>query len=229
VWGENGAAVVEKGKGKMFHKSKANFVIDTLMFLCGISIVGIGFLMKYSLIPGKDRLVKYGRNVDLLLFKLDRHEWGTIHLVIGFIFLGLLVLHIILHWKMIVNMYHRLIGSRIARRRITSIFMIVCVIWLIFSLMVKPEVIELRREEGRHEAGLAYVEETRSSIEVKGYMMLIDVAEKYNVPIDDLKKHIGIPQSTSSKAKLGQLRQRYDFRMSDVEKIISEYRKSRSE
>lgn len=229
MWGEDGAAEVEEGKGKMFHKSKVKFVIDTLMFLCGISIVGIGFLMKFTLIPGKDRLIKYGRNVDLLLFKMDRHEWGTIHLVIGFIFLGLLVLHIILNWKMIVNMYHRLIGSRIARRIIISIFMIVCVIWLIFSLIVKPEVIELGRGEGRHKAGLAYVEETRSSIEVKGYMMLIDAAEKYNVPIDYLKKHIGIPQSTSSKAKLGQLRRRYGFRMSDVEKIISEYHKSCSE
>lgn len=213
----------------MFHKSKVNFVIDTLMFLCGISIVGIGLLMRFALIPGKDRLAIYGRDVDLLSFKMDRHEWGTIHLVIGFIFLGLLLLHIILHWKMIVNMYQRLIGSRIARKIITSIFMISCVIWLTFSLMVKPEVIELERGEGRHVAGLDYIEETGSSIEVKGYMMLIDVAEKYNVPIDDLKKHIGIPQSTSSKAKLGQLRQRYGFRMSDFEKIISEYRKSRSE
>ena len=94
----------------MFDKSKVSFVIDALMFLCMMAIAGIGFLMKFVLIPGKERWVKYGRNVDLYLLGMDRHEWGTIHLVIGFILLGLLVLHIILHWKMILAMYHRFIG-----------------------------------------------------------------------------------------------------------------------
>ncbi|MBU0567408.1 DUF4405 domain-containing protein, partial [bacterium] len=87
----------------MSDKSKVNFVIDALMFLCMMAITGTGFLMKFVLIPGQERWVKYGRNVELLLLGIDRHEWGAIHLVLGFILLGLLVIHIILHWKMILG------------------------------------------------------------------------------------------------------------------------------
>jgi len=217
----------------MFNKSKVNFVIDALMFLCLMAIAGIGFLMKFVLIPGKERWIKYGRNVDLSLLGMDRHEWGTIHLVIGFILLGLLVLHIILHWKMILGIYHRLIGSRKARRIISSVFIIACVTLVILPFIVNPEVQELGRGEGRVEHG--YVEETeetiehpenKSSIEVRGYMTLIEVAEKYNVPTEYLKKHLDIPKSTSDEERLSWLRKRHGFTMRDVKRIIDEYHKS---
>ncbi|MDO8745939.1 MAG: hypothetical protein Q7J76_12610 [Candidatus Brocadiaceae bacterium] len=36
------------------NKSKISLVIDALMFLCVMAIAGIGFLMKFVLLPGKD-------------------------------------------------------------------------------------------------------------------------------------------------------------------------------
>ncbi len=151
----------------MFNKAKINFVIDVLMFLCMMAIAGIGFFMKYVLIPGKERWVKYGRNVEIYLFGMDRHEWGTIHLILGLTLLGLLVLHIVLHWKMILNLYRCLIGSHIARRIIASVFIITCLILLIFPLIIKPEVQELGGGEGRGRHG--YVEERQESREHPGY------------------------------------------------------------
>ena len=82
-------------------KGKLNFIIDALMFLLMVAMTGLGFLMKYILVPGKDRPSKFGRQVDLYFMDLDRHEWGKIHLILGFVLLGLLVLHIVLHWKSI--------------------------------------------------------------------------------------------------------------------------------
>ncbi len=84
-------------------KSKLSLVIDALMFLCVMAIAGIGFLMKFVLLPGKDTWAVYGRKVDLFLFGMDRHQWGTIHLIIAFVFLGMITLHIVLHWNMIVS------------------------------------------------------------------------------------------------------------------------------
>lgn len=147
----------------MFNKSKTNFVIDALMFLFMMAIAGIGFFMKFILIPGKERWVKYGRNVELYLFGMDRHEWGTIHLILGLTLLGLLVLHIVLHWKMILNLYRCLIGSHIARKIIASVFIIACLILLISPLIIKLEVQELGRGEGRGQHG--YVEERVESRE----------------------------------------------------------------
>src|SRR3989339_1428248 len=100
----------------MMDKSKVNLIINTLMFLCVMAIAGIGLLIKYVLLPGKETAAVYGRKVDLFLFGMDRHAWGTIHFIIACVFLGLLTAHIVLHWNMIVSVYRRLIGSAVARR-----------------------------------------------------------------------------------------------------------------
>jgi len=130
-------------------KSKVNLVIDALMFLCVTAMAGIGFLMKFVLLPGKETWAVYGRKVDLFLFGMDRHQWGTIHLIIAFVFLGFLTLHIILHWKMILSLYCRLIRSKVARRIIATIIVIAGVFLVVFPLVVKPEVQEPERK-GRH-------------------------------------------------------------------------------
>ena len=54
-------------------KSKLNLIIDGLLLLCITVIVGIGFLIKYVLVPGYQRWQIYNRNVDLFFWGLDRH------------------------------------------------------------------------------------------------------------------------------------------------------------
>ena len=62
-------------------------------------IIGTGFLIKYTLISGQERWDVYGRKVELYLLGLDRHQWGMIHLILGFVLMGLLIAHIVFHWK----------------------------------------------------------------------------------------------------------------------------------
>lgn len=57
----------------MKHKSKINFIIDTIMFIVMMAIGGIGLLMKFILVPGVKRWEIYGSNVDLFLWGWDRH------------------------------------------------------------------------------------------------------------------------------------------------------------
>lgn len=130
-------------------KSKVNLVIDALLFLCVMAMTGIGILMKFILLPGKDTWAVYGRKVELFLFGMERHHWGTIHLIIAFVFLGLIVLHIILHGKIILLFYGRLIGSRVAGRIIAAIVVIAGVFFVVFPFVVKPEIQEPERK-GRH-------------------------------------------------------------------------------
>jgi hypothetical protein len=130
-------------------KPKLNLVIDALLLLCLAAIAGIGLLMKYVLVPGYLRWEIYGRNVDLFLYGLDRHQWGTIHLIIGLVFLSLLVLHIILHWQMIVGIYRGLIPNRFARWMTALVLICITILLLSFAYFVKPEVIEQGRGKGR--------------------------------------------------------------------------------
>ncbi len=132
----------------MIDKPKLNFIIDALMFLVMMAMAGLGFLMKYVLIPGKSRWVKYGRNVDLTLLSWDRHDWGDLHLYLGFTLLGLLILHIILHWKQIVGLFQRFIPPE-RRTLVLLIFVLLAVFLICFPFVISPEVGELGRGLGR--------------------------------------------------------------------------------
>ncbi len=123
----------------MIEKSKFNFVIDALMFLVIMAMAGLGFLMKYVLVPGRERWVKYGRNVNLTLFGWDRHDWGDIHLDLGLIFLGLLTLHVILHWRQIVGLFQGIVPPE-RRPLVLLVFVLLAVFLIYFPFLWSPEV-----------------------------------------------------------------------------------------
>lgn len=230
------------------NKSKLNFIIDIFMFICMTLIASIGFLIKFTLIPGSESWEIYGKNVDLFLFGMDRHQWGTIHLYIGFVLLGLLILHIYLHWKTIVGLYRKLITSPKIRKISLWILMVVSVFLMVFPFVVNPKVVERVAGKGNHSVLKVQENEMEPTmkqsinklqsnfheknttsgiaIEVRGYMTLIDVAQRYNVPVKIILDQLGIPKSALNVQKLGGLRKMYGFEMTDIEKIIYEYSKS---
>jgi hypothetical protein len=130
-------------------KSKLNFVIDALMFLCLMGLAGLGFLMKYVLLPGRVAWAKYGRNVELTWLGWDRHDWGQIHLYLAFILLGVLVIHLILHWKMILGLFARLVPDPQTRTRLAWAVLALTVFLLFFPFLITPDVRERGRGGGR--------------------------------------------------------------------------------
>jgi len=62
-----------------------------------------------------------------------------------------------------------------------------------------------------------------------GSMTLLEVADKYDVPANHIKRKLDIPLSTSDNERLGRLKKTYRFTMSDVEGIIYKYQKSNNE
>ena len=230
------------------NKAKLNFIIDIFMFICMMLVASIGFLIKFTLIPGREAWEIYGRNVDLFLFGMDRHQWGTLHLYIGFTLLGLLILHIYLHWKMIVALYRQLITSPKVRKIGCWIFIVVSIFLMVFPFLVNPNLVDREPGKGYHRRSEIYEDQTQSAIEktedklqsskphdkytlsgitieVKGYMTLYEVAQRYNVPVDIIINKLGIPKSALNVQKLGKLRKMYDFKMQDIERIIYEYHK----
>lgn len=128
------------------NKTKINLVIDTAMLLVLMAIAGLGFLIKYVLIPGYKRIAVYPGDVELYFMGLTRHEWGKIHLLLGFAFLLLLLIHIILHWDMIGCIFRQMISGKAMRRFIAVFLGILCFILLFIPLVMKPEVVSLQRK-----------------------------------------------------------------------------------
>lgn len=232
-------------------KSKLNLVIDILMLLLMAVIAGIGFLMKFRLLSGHEKWEKYGANLDTTLFGLDRHEWGTIHLILGFILIGLLVLHLWLHWNMIICIYKKLIKNKNARIIVTTILCFLILFFLIAPLLFNIEINRVQEKQGYyksisidksseslHKKGKALNKENEevpklksvdrkknqkvnSDVEIKGFMSIADVSKKYNISTDKLKKHLCIPLSTPDNKRLGNLRKTYNFKMSDLRDFVN--------
>jgi hypothetical protein len=120
-------------------KTKLNFIIDALMFLVLMALAGLGFLMKYTLPPGREVWAKYGRNVDLTWLGWDRHDWGSIHLYLAFTLLGLLAVHLVLHWSMILGLLARLLPDPKMRTRVALAFLIIALLLIYFPFIVTPQ------------------------------------------------------------------------------------------
>lgn len=238
-------------------KSTLNFIINAFMFLCMSAIAGIGFLIKYTLISGQERWAAYGNHVDLYLLGMDRHQWGFIHLIIGYILLGLLALHIILHWEIITCVYNRMVKLKLANKLISVIFIAICALLMLVPLFVNPTVHEIKHGEGVHATkrnSSKYTKERKKETEtipehrqsvtkifetpekaeyskvfiVKGYMTLNEISTKYNVPTELIKTELNIPKSISDQQRLGWLKSEYDVRMKDIEEVIKVYQRKKN-
>lgn len=123
-------------------KTSLYLLVDVLMFIFLAMMSGLGLMIKYVLVPGSKRWDIYGRNVDLSFLGMDRHGWGTVHLICAIFFIGLLVLHIILHWKCLVNYV-----CRIVKTKAMANFLILMFAVMLFFLVIFPFMIELKLTE----------------------------------------------------------------------------------
>jgi len=121
-------------------KTKINLVIDAIMLVLLMAIAGLGFLIKYVLVPGFKRNTLYNGDVELYFMGRTRHEWGSIHLWLSFIFLFLMLLHIILHWKMIKSIFSHMVTSKASRVVIAVFIGTITLFFALAPLFVKPVV-----------------------------------------------------------------------------------------
>jgi hypothetical protein len=118
------------------------------MFVVMVALAVIGFLIRYTLISGADRWEKFGRNVDMTFFGLDRHQWGTVHLVLGVLLAVLLILHIVFHWDQIVCLFRRLIPAKQPRDATYAGLMVLGAVLILIPVCFSPELGEPIRGQG---------------------------------------------------------------------------------
>jgi len=235
-------------------KSKLNLSIDILLLLLLMSMAGIGFLIKYVLLPGTERNARYGSEVDLEFWGMDRHEWGSVHLIISIIFLVFLLFHILFHWKMIVGIFRRMIPNALIRTVSATLITGISILLITFPIFVKPEIIERdplhQNKHGKHlvserpevnneppqvKADSINPEiqdqrkhqpghEALEELGITGSQTLQEVADHHGIPATVLAADLQIPASRAAE-KLGRLRKQYTFTMDDVRKSILKHKK----
>jgi glucan phosphoethanolaminetransferase (alkaline phosphatase superfamily) len=236
-------------------KSKLNLSINIVMLLLVMPIAGIGFLMKYVLIPGTQRNVLYGSNVDLAFLGLTRHQWGNVHLILSIVFLSLLILHIILHWKIITCVFQRMIPHKMIRTVFIVLLTSIGLLLISFPLFIKPEVVQ---KEPLHQnkkyrqidspvmdtlfIGLFGQNKPKSNVNSQNdnhkehEQSFKDEYEVYgSMTLHYVANKYNVPVNTIAAdlkipenladEKLGRLKRLYPFTMDDVRNSISNYKK----
>lgn len=127
------------------NKNKLNIIIDSVMFVFLMAVAAIGLLMKFVLINGQQRWLEFGENVNITLFGLDRHEWGTIHLIMSLVLFVFLVLHLVLRWNNIVCIYKKLTPNLKISIIVATTFIILCLLLLSTPFLFNPQI----NEDGR--------------------------------------------------------------------------------
>ncbi|MBN2417691.1 DUF4405 domain-containing protein [bacterium] len=234
----------------MKERIRTNIIIDILLLVNLAAVGGIGFLMKYVLVPGSERWEKYGGNAELYLRGWDRHQWGELHLILSYIMLGLLALHLVFHWYQITCMLKKLIPGSGTRTIFLVLLIALTAAFLLFAFVLPVETDGVRTGGGRHRiemgrqsaAGSVSVTAAEKSavpavpvpeqeharhedrtMDIYGSTTLKEVAGTCRVPADSIKKFLGIPLEISDNERLGRLRRMYDFHMSDIERYIEAY------
>uniref|UniRef100_A0A7C5ES39 DUF4405 domain-containing protein n=1 Tax=Desulfobacca acetoxidans TaxID=60893 RepID=A0A7C5ES39_9BACT len=126
-----------------------NLVIAGLMFLSLMAQTGLGLLMKYVLVPGREVWLKYGGRVELTWLGWNRHDWGAVHFYLGWLFLALLVAHLVLNWQMLLALYEKWLPQAGARKLVAAAFGLTALILVYFPALVTPEMREFPGGRGR--------------------------------------------------------------------------------
>ncbi len=83
-------------------RSTLNFAVDLVTFITLWALLTTGLLIKYVLPPGTGRW--------LTVLGKDRHGWGDIHFYLAVALCGLLVVHVLLHWRWVCETARRLLS-----------------------------------------------------------------------------------------------------------------------
>ena len=83
---------------KVSYKNVIARVLNGLMFLGGCFLAGTAWLLDERLPRG--RVQGEGRPT---LLGMNRHDWGDWHGWVGYVMVGLVVVHLLLHWRWLVK------------------------------------------------------------------------------------------------------------------------------
>jgi hypothetical protein len=201
-----------------------NLIVDVVAFVCFVLLASTGVIMRFSLPPGS------GRHVGI--FGLDRHGWGDIHFWIALALLGVLALHLVLHWKWIVCVVRGRPREGSGPRAMLGLMGLLAAIALVAAPLLAPvETIEVAPGEGRHgargdellDSEGEEAQDRPAENDIRGSLTLAELEAQTGVPAAHVLQKLGLPAETPRDMRLGQLRRRHGFYMGDVRRIVDEY------
>ena len=198
-------------------KKTWNAIIDTLAYAAFVVLAMTGVIMYFILPPGSGR--------GMTIWGWDRHDWGDIHFWAAVSFFGLLVVHLILHWKWIVSVLKGSPRNASRSRFLLGATGLIAIILISLAPVLSP--VQSTGERGHDRENRASAEGQSQGEHddqmIRGSTTLLEVTQLSGVPLEDVITFLGLPKDVDSDMRLGKLKSEYGFDMHDLRTFIEEY------
>jgi hypothetical protein len=106
--------VLDRFFGKLARQARINFSLDVGLFAAFV-ITGLSGLVAWLILPSGG--YQGGRNplYNATFYGLTRHQWNDIHLWVSLAMMGIIIIHLTLHWRWIVCTVRRYTQATLCR------------------------------------------------------------------------------------------------------------------
>jgi hypothetical protein len=231
----------------LMRRSTLNFVIDAASLLVMVGMVATGLVVRFVLPLGTGG--RHSRGPGKALWGMGRHDWGDVHFWLAVATGLVLLVHVALHWAWVCGTVQRLVRPRSpamsADRTSGSAYGIALLLALLvgvagFLWIAERNVVTeasgrspdtLRGEDaGSRVKNAGTPDDSPGDADEDGAgggwgaRTLAEIEAYDGVPAAVIRRELGLPEDVPADERLGRLRGRYDFRMSDVRRIVEEHR-----
>ena len=203
-------------------RNTLNLIIDLVTTVIVLGLVVTGLLLEFVLPPGAGRQ-------GLMLLGWDRHAWGDVHFWLSIAALGLVIIHVALHWQWICTSMLRMftgpghgapsgLKRHVAGAAAVAVLAILIggLLWLANAAVVADA--GAVRAHSREHADPASVDGPA----VRGAMTLRQVAQTSNLSIDALIDKLDLPDDVDLDTPLRDLFDQHGFRMPEVRRAVAD-------
>jgi len=213
-------------------KTDWQYLVDTLLFLCIVGIIFIGFLMGLVLPKGPQapESAKY-------FLDLHRHQWGNVHFYLSIAFTTLVIIHLILSWKWIKSKSRQIFkkgwSSMLILTALASI-LVLSLFWAFYPRIpgayedygvragAKAKQHNLAKEGFPVHEETIFLEDGTVAIVITGQTTLKQVEEATGIPAKDIAAKLGLPVKVSLDESFGRLRKLYPITIQGVRDAVNE-------
>ncbi len=220
-------------------RTALNAIVDAVAYAGLVVLATTGLMLRWQMPPGSGGLHGMGSGSGAgagsqpvtVVWGLSRHEWGSIHYWIALGLMGVLVVHLFLHWKWIVCVLRGRPHSDVSGGRFAlGVASLVLVTLLAAAPLLTPAQTAPRSELlksplGDQQADIGGPEEDGESGEVetiRGFMTLGEVASQTGVPVSDIIERLGLPADTAPSEQVGRLLRAHGMDMSKLRQAVGQ-------
>lgn len=209
------------------NRNLLNFFVDLVSLLAMLVLIVTGTWLWLVLPPGS----RGGHGLEL--WGWGRHDWGDLHFWTAAVLVGLMILHVALHWDWVCAVIRiQLLGRKDHQKKPSATtqnlygvaFLIILILfvggfwWLADQNVTRSGDDDHDTEHAR--VGRPHDQESYAT-HISGRTTLGELAEMTNTPIEALRIGLRLPTSVGPDERLGQLRQAYGFTMEDARAFVA--------